>query len=141
MKLELKRDVVSSDFGTFGKLYVDDVLECETLEDEVREVDGEPVSAWKINGKTAIPRGRYRVIITRSLRFGRDMPLLLDVPGFQRVRIIYSGITTEDTEGCIFLGTLRGQAGLFNGRVAFREFFDDLRNAINAGEEVWIDIA
>ena len=140
MKLELKRDSVSSDFGTFGKLYVDDVLECETLEDEVREIEGEPVASWKINGETAIPRGRYRVIITRSQRFGRDMPLLVNVPGFEGVRI-HSGNTTEDTEGCILVGTTRGQSGLFSSRVAFREFFDDLRNALNAGEQAWIDIA
>ena len=67
---------------TVGALYVDDVFECLTLEDEIRERPGVPVSAWKIPKHTAIPAGRYCVRLTMSARFGRVLPLLEDVPGW-----------------------------------------------------------
>jgi hypothetical protein len=60
---------------------------CWTCEDEVREVPGQPVATWKVPGKTAIPAGIYEVDITMSQRFGRDLPVLLAVPGFTGVRI------------------------------------------------------
>jgi hypothetical protein len=53
---------------TLGDLSMDGDHVCFTLEDVVREV--------KIPGETAIPAGTYEVIITRSARFGRDLPLL-----------------------------------------------------------------
>ena len=72
------------------------------LEDQVREVVGEPVSEWKVPGKTAIPAGRYKVLITFSNRFQKLMPQLMDVPGFTGVRI-HAGNTAADTEGCLLL--------------------------------------
>jgi hypothetical protein len=139
MNLELKRDVKQGSRRTFGQLYVEGVLECETLEDPVREIEGEAVMNWKVKGDTAIPRGRYRVIINRSQRFGRDLPLLLNVQGFDGVRI-HSGNTEEDTEGCILVGTERSSLGVLGSRVAFSELFQDIRDALNGGEQVWITI-
>lgn len=75
---------------------------CWSLEDVVREVPGQPVASWKIHGKTAIPRGRYRVIVDHSEHFGKDLPHLLDVPGFDGVRI-HGGNTAADTEGCVLV--------------------------------------
>ena len=46
---------------TFGTLFVDGVMECLTLEDEIRERPGVPVSVWKVPGQTAIPAGRYSI--------------------------------------------------------------------------------
>jgi hypothetical protein len=84
--------------STAGTLIVDGVVECFTLADVVREMPGKPVSTWKLAGKTAIPTGAYQVIIDFSNRFQRPMPHVLNVPGFDGVRI-HSGNTAADTEG------------------------------------------
>lgn len=103
MKLTLKRIHFGEDF-TIGKLYNEQQFICYTLEDKVREVKNEPVSMWKVMGKTAIPTGVYPVIITMSTRFRTRLPLLLDVPGFDGVRI-HTGNSSVDTEGCILVGS------------------------------------
>lgn len=83
MKLALVRYGFGS-VATLGDLFVDGVYFCKTLEDVDRklECDGE-----KVYGKTAIPRGAYNVIIDWSPRFKRELPHVLDVPGFEGIRI------------------------------------------------------
>lgn len=89
---------------TIGALYLDDVFEAFVLEDVVR------APGVKIPGQTAIPAGRYRLTITPSQRFKEDLPLLLDVPGFEGIRI-HAGNAHTDTEGCLLVGqTLAGTA-------------------------------
>ena len=71
MKLTLMRQP-SEAGATVGKLFIDGAFVCWTLEDEIREVEGRPVSEWKIKGATAIPAGQYRVTLEPSARFGPD---------------------------------------------------------------------
>ena len=125
---------------TIGRLFVDGVPECVTLEDVVREVPGQPVASWKVFGKTAIPRGVYQVRISMSPHFGRELPELLDVPGFEGVRI-HPGNTAADTEGCILVGTARAVDSIAQSRIAFDALFPKLQAAISAGEGVVIEIA
>ena len=84
---------------TIGALSVDGVFVCFTLEDQVR------TAGVKVPGQTAIPAGIYRLVITPSERFKEDLSLLLDVPGFEGIRI-HAGNTREDTEGCILVGQM-----------------------------------
>lgn len=88
---------------------------CWTLEDVVREIPGQPVTAWKIKGRTAIPRGTYPMCVTRSNRFGVDLPLLLDVPGFDGIRI-HGGNTAADTEGCILVAHHHPREDVIQGK-------------------------
>lgn len=81
--------------STEGELFIDGAHECYTLEDAVRPK--------KVAGHTAIPAGRYRVVVTVSARFGRPLPLLVNVPEFSGVRI-HRGNSSKDTEGCILVG-------------------------------------
>ena len=89
---------------TIGSLYIDEKWICYTLEDKVREVEGHPVSEWKVFGQTAIPRGIYPVKITFSNHFQKDLPELKGVEGFEGVRI-HTGNSDKDTEGCILVGS------------------------------------
>jgi hypothetical protein len=73
-----------TDNATIGALTCGD-FHCFTLEDTDRHLEDNPDG--KIYGKTAIPRGTYKVIITFSNRFKKELPLLLNVPGFEGVRI------------------------------------------------------
>ena len=82
MLLTLQRRA-SKGGATIGELFLDGVHESYTLEDEIREIPGAAVVEWKVDGKTAIPTGKYRIAMTRSPRFGKVLPLLLDVPGSQ----------------------------------------------------------
>ena len=82
---------------TIGELLVGHSLFCHTLEDTVR-----PAQAPKVPGFTAIPPGRYKVMVTMSTRFKRRMPVLFGVPGFDGVRL-HGGNTSKDTQGCIIV--------------------------------------
>lgn len=114
-----------TDKSTIGTLYLDGIKECFTLEDVVRDV--------KIPKETAIPFGRYEVDITMSQRFGRSMPLIKEVPNFEGIRI-HSGNTSDDTEGCILVGTTRGKDAIGNSRDAFKELFIKLTIALTHGK-------
>lgn len=132
MELTLVRDVCGTEC-TLGKLFVDGKFGCYTVEDVVRP-DG-----TKIPGKTAIPGGRYRVVVTRSPRFGRDLPLLEKVPNFEGVRI-HPGNTADDTEGCIIPGRVRTARGVAESRLAFNELFAALKAEIARRRDIWLSV-
>ncbi len=99
---------------------VNGIFECFTLEDVERPV--------KIKGETAIPKGTYKVIINQSNRFKRQLPLLLNVPGFEGVRI-HAGNTNHDTEGCILVGQTRHKEFIGKSRKAFDKLFKKMQKA------------
>lgn len=134
MQLRLERVQIDHDV-TIGSLSADGVWQCWTLEDVVRP------KHIKVPGQTAIPAGRYRVLITPSPRFKRDLPLLVDVPNFSGVRI-HPGNTAADTEGCILVGAERGADGKSIGRsrVAFDNLFIKLSDVLAGREQIWLEI-
>lgn len=119
---------------TIGQLSVDGVAECFTLEDVVRP-HGE-----KVPRETAIPSGTYPVTITPSKRFGRDLPLVENVPNFEGVRI-HQGNTAEDTEGCILVGRTKGPTWVGESKAAFAALYEKISEAIAAGDKVTLEIA
>lgn len=88
---------------TLGGAFLDGQRLCYTLEDELRELPGCPVSDWKIDGKTAIPAGTYQLELVDSPHHGKDTLQLKGVPGFQYIHI-HAGNTENDTEGCVLVG-------------------------------------
>lgn len=140
MKLELKRNH-SFAGATIGKLDIDGVFACFTLEDEIREVPGVPVEKWKVKGRTAIPQGTYRVSLEYSPRFGVDTPTINNVPGFVGIRM-HAGNTSEDTEGCPLLGMRATECSLIGGtsRPAVRLVKQELLQAVERGESISITI-
>ncbi len=119
MKLLLKR-LHRTDNSTIGELSIDGKFECYTLEDKERDV--------KIKSETAIPKGTYKVIINKSNRFKRLLPLLIDVKNFEGVRI-HPGNTNHDTEGCILVGSKRSLDFIGGSRVAFDKLFKKMQLA------------
>ena len=119
--------------STISTLDVDGVFECWILEDVVR------APGVKVAGKTAIPAGRYEVVVTFSNRFQRMLPLLLRVPMFEGIRI-HPGNTAADTEGCLLPGITRAVDYVGNSRMAFDKLFAKIEAAAKVGK-VWIEIA
>jgi len=117
MKLKLIREHGTKDY-THGKLYIEDIYFCDTIEDQERDV--------KIKSQTAIPCGTYKLIINMSTRFKKLMPLLLNVPNFAGVRI-HSGNTKEDTEGCVLVGKRLKDGFIGSSRVTFKELMSRLQ--------------
>ena len=100
MKLILTRHARRADY-TIGRLEDENGKKiCDTLEPTWRGYKG---GEMKIPRKSAIPEGSYRVVVTKSQRFRKYLPLLVGVSGFEGVRI-HSGNTSRDTEGCILVG-------------------------------------
>lgn len=104
MLIELRRLEFGDDY-TIGTMLIDGLMLGHTLEDKDRKLEEIGIGA-KIKGKTAIPRGRYDVVLSYSNRFKRIMPEVLGVPGFTAIRI-HGGNTHEDTEGCPLLGACK----------------------------------
>jgi hypothetical protein len=118
---------------TIGRLSINGVAQCWTLEDEVR------APGVKVLGKTAIPAGSYGVRVTHSPRFNTRLPLLLAVPGFEGVRI-HPGNTADDTDGCILVGQDKGRAAILRSRAAFAPLLARIEAAQLAGEPVTLRI-
>jgi len=128
--------VIRKDFtvkSTVGDLFLADFWLCRTLEDVVRP------AGIKVPGATAIPEGRYQLIIDMSARFKKLMPHLLAVPGFDGIRI-HKLNTAEQTEGCIGVGMYKGQDRIWDCDVAYNYFFERLSMALEAKEEVFIEV-
>lgn len=129
LELLLQREP-SSEKCTIGILWNGEEMLCYTLEDVVREV--------KIQNQTAIPAGRYQVRMTYSMRFGKIMPQLMDVPNFAGVRI-HGGNTDADTEGCILVGMNKATDKIFNCPPALQKVYGLIAaNEMNGG--TWLTI-
>jgi hypothetical protein len=141
MELLLKRSV-KTDLSTIGKLSVNGKFLCLTLEDKdrdlVKTMAANDISKIKEHAKTAIPRGRYEIILNQSTRFKRELPLLLDVPGFAGIRI-HSGNTAEDTEGCILVGNNQQANWIGESRKAFEVLMVLLKGRFGK-EKIYITI-
>jgi hypothetical protein len=142
MEILVEREYKKKDY-TIGKMYINGEYFCDTLEDTDRGLTQimtlSEIKEVKEYGRTAIPTGRYQVAYTYSPRFKKHLPLLLNVPAFEGVRI-HSGNTHNDTEGCILLGENKAVGKVLNSRKTMDEFLRILKPAIEACENIWITI-
>lgn len=96
--------------------------------------------ARKVVGRlTAIPEGSYPVVITKSPRFRRWLPLLVGVPVFTGIRI-HSGNMAADTRGCILVGENTIVGRLTSSRATLTKLITSIMAASDQGEAVWIPI-
>lgn len=119
---------------TIGELFCGISWYCYTLEDKVR-LDG-----VKVMHETAIPAGKYDVIVDMSNRWAKLMPHILNVKGFKGIRI-HSGNTESDTSGCILVGfDNMNNEGIQRSRDAYVGLFYKIQSCIKAGKKVTIQI-
>lgn len=122
-----------TDTCTLGSFYVNGEYRCYILEDAIRR--------QKIYGKTAIPRGRYRVDFTFSGRFGIQLPILIDVPLYTGIRF-HKGNVKESTDGCFLPGFDRYRNGsemrVYRSEEALNKCVLPIFQ--NPHEEVWLTI-
>lgn len=122
---------------TIGRLSVDGLYLCDTLEDRVRELPGNEAGPFhKIPGETAIPRGHYQVIVTFSHKFQRRLPLLLNVPFYSGIRI-HRGNHENHTDGCILVGENKAEGKVLNS-IYWEEYLTKLIDEYEG--ETWITI-
>lgn len=130
MRLELKRIARKKDY-TIGKIYANGRYICDTIEDVDRGLDDnmdlKEIQAKKVYGETAIPTGIYRVKITYSPKYKKQMPLVEDVKGFEGIRI-HSGNTAKDSLGCIIVGENKVKGKVINSRATYNKLFDLIKN-------------
>jgi hypothetical protein len=120
LELKVIRKIFSTQ-STIGEFYIGNDFHCYTLEDVVR------AEGVKIPGETAIPAGRYEVIVNMSTRFKKEMPILLNVPGFEGVRI-HSGNTAADTLGCILVGKNKGADRIWECKNVFDQIVEKIKS-------------
>ena len=151
MELILKR-IAKRKTYTIGRLYIrrqvideylpgyEDHYFCDTLEPTWRDYEH---GAYKVKGRSAIPEGRYAVVISWSPKFKQWLPILLGGPEFNRkwqgIRI-HAGNTAKDTEGCILVGQNREVGKVLDSRKWLYELKQKIVEAKDRGEAVWITV-
>ena len=130
MEILVKRIFTCKNY-TIGHLYLDGVYFCDTLEDADRGLTNEmslsEIKNKKVYGETAIPTGTYDVKITYSSRFKQNLPLLLNVKGYEGIRI-HAGNTDKDTLGCLLVGYNKVKGKLINSRDALSKLLTAIKN-------------
>ena len=110
----------------------------DTLEPPVRHID--PKGRYILTKPTAIPEGRYAVVVTYSRKYDKWLPLLLWVDRFQDVRI-QAGKTVADIEGGnIIIGMYRGDGRIVNAPNSVWNLKDMMVKAKHRGDPIFITI-
>ena len=151
MELILER-IAKRKTYTIGHLYIrqqvmdeylpgtEDKYFCDTLEPTWRDYAH---GAYKVKGRSAIPEGRYAVVISWSPKFKQWLPILLGGPEFnkqwQGIRI-HAGNTAKDTQGCILVGKNREVGKVLDSRIWVHRLKQKIVEAKDKGEAVWITI-
>ena len=138
MNLKVFR-VTEAKNSTEGILSINDMTECYTLEDKDRHLED---GGKKVYGKTAIPRGTYKVTISRSNKFKKDLIEIHDVPNFTGVRI-HTGNNSEDSHGCILVGSTNDVLDddwIGGSRIAYNKLHEKVQDALENGEGVTLEI-
>jgi len=153
MKLEVERKWKKETY-TIGRLYVDGVLFCNTLEDRdrgLKQTDNPLIiKQRKVYGETAIPAGTYAVSMnTTSPKYAAvawywqlcrgKMPRLQNVPGFEGI-LVHPGNDPTQTLGCLLVGKNTKVGQLTESKNTFKALYKEMKRAYDAGEEITITI-
>jgi hypothetical protein len=136
MRLTLNRKEFT-DKSTIGELFIEGKFECFVLEDRDRKLETAGAKA-KVYGETAISKGSYSIIISWSNRFKQLMPLLLNVPYFEGIRI-HKGNVPEHSHGCLLVGNTKAKDSIGGSAIAYDRLFKKLSAAAKK-EKIVIEI-
>lgn len=105
MTLTIERTYPKAEY-TIGRLYVDGVFLCNTLE-----------LPWRDNKRnvSCIPKGEYTVELSYSPKFRRRTPIVRNVPNRDCIRIHSANRVTE-IQGCIAVGENTKKGMVLNSR-------------------------
>ena len=152
MKLLVERRFKGPKY-TIGKLFVNGIYFCDTLEDPDRGLTNDMpeniIRLEKIYGNTAIPTGIYPVamdIVSQKMKskiwarpYKGKIPRLLNVKGFEGI-LIHPGNTNEDTLGCLLVGQNKVKGQVINSQNIFYKLMDEvLIPAYKRNEEITIE--
>ena len=153
MKLRLERKWPKETY-TIGRLDVDGIFFCNTLEDRdrgLKQTDSEAyIKSRKVYGETAIPKGTYGVAMNvTSPKYSASawywklcqgkVPRLLSVKGFDGI-LVHTGSTALDTLGCILVGKNTKVGQLTESKATFEKLYKKMKAAYDKGEEITIEI-
>ena len=153
MELTVKR-IAKKENYTIGKLYVDGSYICDTLEDKDRGLNNHmtlaEIKRKKVYAKTAIPTGKYEVLMdicspkySQKPKWkeynGGFMPRLKDVPGYSGV-LIHPGNTENDTMGCLLVGENKAVGKVLYSEATFKRLYPILLDAHNRGEKITVEV-
>lgn len=131
-----------SDDRVVGELFLNDKFFGYTIEDTDRDLyETDSISKLKkvkVAKKTAIPYGRYRVILSYSTKLKRYLPLILDVPNWIGIRL-HAGASPSYSSGCVCVGLERKGKDLYKIKAAEQALVKAL-DLVNKTEAMYITI-
>ncbi len=144
MEIRITRKIWDTDKTpcTLGELSIDGVFQCYTLEDIDRglrsDMSLKEIAAVKVKHETAIPTGRYQLILSFSNRFKKYLPEILNVPGYAGIRA-HSGLRAEHSSGCILVGTAMADSAIQDSKTAMTYLMKKLQ-AVEKKEKIWVTV-
>lgn len=151
LEIRLKRIDKQQSF-TMGRISIDGVDICDSIEDKDRGLSDlmteRQIHERKVYGRTAIPTGRYKVILAQSFKFssrewarefGGLIPRLENVKGFDGI-LIHPLNTAEESLGCIGPGFAEKPGRVGRSRDAYRQIMAHLIPAHESGRPIYITI-
>jgi hypothetical protein len=144
MKVKIERET-KTEKSTIGKLYINGVEKCYTLEDKERP-EGE-----KIYGETAIPKGVYKLSLrtsgstlndyykTHYADIHKGMIEIQNILEYKNV-YIHIGNYPKDTLGCPLVGMQKGEDAIHGSTEAYYKIYPIIATAILSGEDVEIEV-
>lgn len=152
MKLTLKRTFKGPQY-TIGKLYVNGVYECDTLEDTDRGLNETQslleIQSKKVYGQTAIPYGTYKIDMNTvspkfkdrswAIPYKGILPRLENVKGFEGV-LIHVGNKPQETLGCVLVGENKVKGQVINSTASFNKLMKLLLQANIDGEDIELTV-
>jgi len=153
MLVEVKR-IYNCTKYCISHIYIDGSYVCDAIEDTDRMLDQSigdaKVREKKIPKKTAIPTGKYEIVMDvispkfKEKKYYRDfcggrMPRLVGVPGFLGI-LFHRGIDENSSAGCLILGYNKVKGKVVDSQRAFEMFWHKLEVAHKIGERIWCQI-